>query len=70
MTQVVWADPPPIKAPHDNAWEHRDVVPIAFFPDDLPRLELDPFWTPPRLRWAIRHARKQRFSRKDYSVAR
>jgi hypothetical protein len=37
-------------APYD---EYADVVPIPFFPDDLPRLEKDPFWTPARLQWAL-----------------
>lgn len=42
--------------------EYADVVPIPFFPDDLPRLEKDPFWTPARLEWAIGPGRKKRSS--------
>lgn len=32
---------------------YADVVPIPFFPDDLPRLIKDPFWSPERLWWAL-----------------
>lgn len=44
-----------------EAEEHEfdDVVPIPFFPDDLPTLEPDPFlWSKAELAEAIRHARK------------
>lgn len=39
--------------------EYDDVVPIPFFPPDLPTLELDPFlWSPAELSSAVSHARK------------
>lgn len=44
-----------------DAEEHEfdDVVPIPFFPPDLPTLELDPFlWSPAELSAAVSHARK------------
>lgn len=39
--------------------EYSDVIPIPFFPDDLPRLEKDPFWTQERLNDAVVFARKK-----------
>lgn len=42
-----------------EAHEFDDVVPIPFFPPDLPTLDLDPFlWSKAELAEAIRHARK------------
>lgn len=39
---------------------YADVVPIPFFPDDLPRLESCPFgWTPAELRSALVYAQKK-----------
>lgn len=39
---------------------HADVVPIPFFPADLPRLSPDPFgWTRAELRSALAHAQKK-----------
>lgn len=68
------APPPPAPAPgrkplyddprFEKDWEaelheYDDIVPIPFFPDDLPTLELDPFlWSKAELSEAIRHARK------------
>ena len=48
----------------DKDWEaeeheYDDVVPIPFFPPDLPTLGLDPFlWSKAELAEAIRHARE------------
>lgn len=43
--------------------EYDDVVPIPFFPADLPTLNLDPFsWSPAELSTAVSHARKTLFS--------
>jgi hypothetical protein len=60
---IDWAEPPAKRAPidsvHDEFW---DVVPIPYFPDDLPRLEPDPFgWTPAELQSAVAHAHKALF---------
>ena len=49
-------DPRFIHPPED---EYADVIPIPFFPDDLPRLERDPFgWTAAELSSAVVRARK------------
>ena len=48
-----------------DAEEHQydDIVPIPFFPADLPTLNLDPFsWSPAELSSAVSHARKTLFS--------
>lgn len=43
--------------------EYADVVPIPFFPADLPTLSLDPFlWSPAELSSAVSHARKKLIS--------
>lgn len=57
-----WAEPPPVPI-IDPTDEYADVVSIPFFPDDLPRLELDPFlWTPAELKSAVDHAREKLFA--------
>jgi hypothetical protein len=62
---ITWAEPRPNAGipgrpnPHDEFW---DIVPIAYYPDDLPELETDPFgWTPAELEDAAREARRLLF---------
>ena len=52
-----WDDP---RFPPLDEDPYADVVPIPFYPHDLPRLQADPFgWTPAELESAVAHARKK-----------
>jgi len=60
--RVLYDDP---RFEHPSEDEYADVVPIPFFPADLPRLGRDPFlWTPQELSLAMAHAHAKLFKRK------
>jgi hypothetical protein len=65
---IQWAQPPAKRLPIESVFdEYWDVVPIPYFPEDLPRLELDPFgWTPAELQSAVAHAHETLFPEDEH----